>query len=148
MRTKLEIRSEMAEVQKRFSALSVEIKELEEVEKKKANLFKFKDYHFKIGTYGHTLEDAEKIQELTDTDREDGHAGMSGLAYTGYEGKSQHFGYVMLKTKEEYPRVAMILKKLDAATALTDPNTKDKEKHLKILLGEDDGQVDSATVTA
>ena len=138
MRTKLEIRSEMAEVQKKFSALSAELKEIEAVEKNEANILKFKDYQFKIGTYGHTLEAAEKIQEITDKDREDGHVGLSGLAYTGYEGTNQHFGYVMLKSKEEYTRTSIILRKLEAAAALTDAKTKDKEKHLKILLGEED----------
>jgi len=126
----------MAEVQKEFSALSAEIKEIEAGEKRDANRAKFQEYLFKVGTYGHALEEEEKIKDLTDEDREGGHVGMSGLAYTGFEGRSQSFGYVMLRTKEEYNRTKTILIKLEAAAALADEKTKDKEKHLKILLGE------------
>jgi hypothetical protein len=129
----------MAEVQKEFSALSAEMKEIEATEKREANKAKFAEYLFKVGTYGHALDEEEKITDLTDEDREGGHMGMSGLAYTGFEGRSQSFGYVMLKTKEEYKRVKKILTLLDAAQALATEGTKDKEKHLKVLLGEVDG---------
>ena len=136
MSRKLEIRTRMAEVQREFAALGAEMKELDSVDKKAASRDRYKEYLFKIGTYGHTLEDAEKIQDLTDADREEAHVGLSGLAYTGFEGKSQHFAYVMMKTKEEYSRVQNILIKLEAVEFLKDEKVKDKEKYLKILLGE------------
>ena len=138
MSRKLEIRTRMAEVQKEFSALSAELKDLEASEKEEANIVKFKDYLFKIGTYGHTLEDEDKVQEINDDDRATGRLGPSGLAYTGYEGKSQHFGYVMLKAKEDYARTKRILSILEAAQALGNEKTPvtDREKHIKNILGE------------
>ena len=136
MSRKLEIRTRMAEVQKEFSALSAEMKEIELAEKRTANSEKFKDYLYMVGTYGHTLDPEEKIREVSDEDRQTAHMGLSGLAYTGFEGRSQTFGYVMLKSKEEYSRVKRILILLEASAALADENTKDKEKHLKVLLGE------------
>lgn len=136
MSRKVDIRTRMSEVQKEFSALTAELKEMELLEKKVTSREKYKDYLYKIGTYGHTLMDPEKIQDVLEEDRETAHLGMSGLVYTGFEAHSQHFDYVMLKSKEEYPRVKKILTLLEAAAALADEKTKDKEKHLKVLLGE------------
>ncbi len=136
MSRKLEIRTRMAEVQKEFSALSAEIKEIESLEKRTVNKEKYQEYKFKVGTFGHTLEDAEKISEITDDDRETAHVGLSGLVYTDFEGKSQTFRYVMMKSKEEYVRTANVLHKLAAVQCLSDDKVKDKEKYIKILLGE------------
>jgi flavodoxin len=136
MSRKLEIRTRMAEVQKEFSALTAEMKELDVSDKRVANLEKFKDYLYKVGTFGHTLEVAEKIKDVTNEDRETAHVGMSGLAYTGYKSHSQEFDYILLRTKEEYARTQNILTKLEAAQHVADDKVKDKEKWLKILLGE------------
>jgi hypothetical protein len=131
----------MAELQKEFSTLNAEMKDMEAVEKKESNRLKFQEYAFKIGAFGHTIEDAEKIVEISDLDREDGHVGKSGLAWTGFEGRSQTFGYVMLKSKEEYARTKRILGILEAVNALGDEKTPpaDKEKHIKTILGEAHG---------
>ena len=140
MSRKLEIKTRMAEVQKEFAALNAEMKEIDLADKKMASRDKYKEYLFKVGTYGYTLDPPEKIQETTEDDRDTGHHGASGLMYTGYEGRSQAFGYVMMKSKEEYPRVQRILALLEAAAALSDDKVHDKEKYIKILLGETDGQ--------
>jgi hypothetical protein len=96
-----------------------------------------------IGTYGYTLEEEEKITEVTDDDRETAHIGLSGLVYADYEGKSQSFRYVMMKEKSDYARTASVLTKLYAVAQLSDDKVKDKEKYIKILLGE---AVDEKTV--
>lgn len=139
MSRKLEIRTKMAEVQKEFAALNVELKELESSEKRAANLEKYKDYKYLIGTYGYELDSEEKIAEATDSDRETAHVGASGLVYADFEGKSQTFRFVMMKSKEDYKRVANVLTKLEAVAYLSDDKVKDKEKYIKILLGETDG---------
>jgi len=136
MSRKLEIRSRMAEVQREFSALSAEVKEIEAAEKRAINKDKYQDYKFLVGTYGYTLEAEDKIREVTDVDRETAHVGLSGLVYADFEGKSQTFRYVMMKTKEEYARVATVLQKLEAVAHLSDDKVKDKEKWIKVLLGE------------
>jgi hypothetical protein len=138
----------MNEIQKEFSSLSAEVKEMDNREKKAINKEKYKDYLYKVGTYGHTLEDAEKISEITDEDRETAHVGLSGLVYTDYEGKSQTFRFVMMKSKEEYARVTNVLLKLSAVQHLSDDNVKDKEKYIKILLGETDEKADASSATA
>jgi len=136
MSRRLEIRTRMAEVQKEFSTLNAELKDLEDVEKRAANKEKYKDYKYMIGTYGSTLEDAEKIQEVTDEDRETAHVGLSGLVYAEYEGKSQSFRYVMMENKEDYPRVARVLEIIDAVSHLADDKERDKKKYIKIIMGE------------
>ena len=136
MSSKLDIRTRMAEIQKEFSALSAEIKEIEAAEKHALNKEKYKDYKYMIGTYGSTLEDAEKIQEVTDEDRETAHVGLSGLVYAEYEGKSQSFRYVMMEQKEDYHRVARVLEIIDAVSHLADDKERDKKKYIKIIMGE------------
>jgi hypothetical protein len=126
----------MNETQKKYSALAAELKALDETDKRAASKVKYAEYMFKVGTYGHTLDPVEKILDLTDEDRETAHVGLSGLAYTGYEGKSQSFCYVMLKSKEDYARTQTVLNKLEAVENLKDDKVKDKEKWLKVLLGE------------
>ncbi|CAM6003856.1 unnamed protein product [Sphagnum balticum] len=145
MSRRLEIRTRMAEVQKEFSALSAEIKEIEASEKRTANKAKYQDYKFLVGTYGYTLEPEDKIREVTDEDRETAHVGLSGLVYTDFEGKSQTFRYVMMKRKEDYARVATVLQKLEAVAHLSDDKVKDKEKWIKILLGEVNEEVPADT---
>jgi len=138
MSRKLEIRTRMAELQKEFSALGAEIKEIEAAEKKALNSEKYKEYLYLVGTYGYTLEPEDKIKDATDDDRATAHVGLSGLVYTDFEGKSQSFRYVLLKRKEDYARTANVLSKLEAVAFLSDEKVKDKEKYIKILLGETD----------
>jgi hypothetical protein len=139
MSRKVEIRTRMAELQKEFSSLNAEMKTLDGEEKRAQNVAKFVDYKFKVGTYGYKLFDAEKIAEVSDDDRATAHSGASGLAYCGYDNNSQTFNDVMLKSQEDYARTQKILTLLEAAAALGDEKTKDKEKHIKVLLGETDG---------
>jgi hypothetical protein len=127
----------MAEVQKEFSALNTELKEIEGTEKKSLGRDKYKDYKFKVGTYGYIIEGEEKIQDATDVDREDAGTGKSGLVYTGFDGKSD-YGYVMLKDKVDYTRAARLLKIIDAVYHLADEKERDKEKYFKVVLGEED----------
>jgi len=136
MSRKIEIRQLMAEAQRQFSALSAEVKEIEAQEKADQNLEKFKEYKFKIGTFGYELQEEDKIKDLTDDDRRNGHVGASGLAYTGFHAQSEHFDYVMLRAKEDYARTQTILTKMHAAQQVADPKVKEKEKYIKILLGE------------
>ena len=126
----------MAEVQKEFSALNAELKDMESSEKKALNKEKYKEYKYMVGTYGYTLDPEDKVTEVTDEDRESAHIGLSGLVYADFEGKSQTFRYVMMKQKEDYARTANVLSKLDAVAHLSDDKVKDKEKYIKILLGE------------
>jgi hypothetical protein len=135
MSRKLEIRTRMAEVQKEFSALNGELKELENAEKMTINRDKYQDYKFKVGTYGYTVEGEEKIQDATDEDREVAGAGKSGLVYTGFDGRSD-FGYVLLKEKSDYARTVRVLQIIDAVHHLADDKERDKEKYIKIVLGE------------
>jgi len=137
MSRKLEIRTRMAEVQKEFSALNGELKEIESTEKRAANKGKYQDYKFKVGTYGYAIEGEEKIQEATDEDREAAGAGKSGLVYTGFVSSSD-FGYVLLREKTDYARTARVLEIIDAVHHLADDKERDKEKYIKIVLGESD----------
>jgi hypothetical protein len=134
MSRKLEIRQRMAELQREFSSLNAEMKEIESIEKGAVALERYKDYQFKVGVYGYTLESEDKIVEATDEDRERSSTGKSGLVYTGYE---RDFGFIMLKTREEYPRVVRVYKILEAVNALADETVKDKEPHIKVILGEE-----------
>jgi len=134
---KVEIRTRMAELQKEFSALNAEKKEIDVAEENAAAREKYKDYLFKIGTYGYKLLEEDKIEDITDADRETAQPGVaSGLVYTGVS-HNDGFGYVLLKDKAEYARVGRMFKLLDAASNVLDEKVKDKEKHLKILLGEE-----------
>lgn len=135
MSRKVEIRTRMAELQKEFSALNAEKKEIESVEEKALARDKYKDYLHKVGMYGYKLSEEEKVQDVSDEDREGAIVGLSGLVYTGVD---HHDGscYVMLKDKVEYTRVQNILTKIEAVEHLKDDKVKDKEKWLKVLLGE------------
>ena len=138
MSRKLEIRTRHAELQKEFSTLNAELKDIEFSEKIAANKAKYQDYKYMVGTYGYTLEEEDKIKEITDEDRETAHIGLSGLVYADFEGKSQSFRYVLLKEKADYARTALVLTKLEAVAHLSDDKVRDKEKWIKVLLGETD----------
>lgn len=135
MSRKVEIRTRMAELQKEFSALNVEKKEIEASEERAAAREKYKNYLYMIGMNAYKLSEEEKVKEITDEDREGARDGLSGLVYTGVD---HHDGscYVMMKDKVEYNRVQNILTKIEAVENLKDDKVTDKEKWLKVLLGE------------
>lgn len=137
---KLEIRKRMAELQAEFSKLNVEVKDLDEVDRRAASHEKYKEYKFKVGMYGSRLYDEEQIQEVSDRDREEAVVGKSGITYTNSETKD---GYccLMMKEKTEYVRLKTLLERLNAAALINEG--KDKERNIKIILGE---PVDEAPV--
>jgi hypothetical protein len=136
MSNKLEIRSRMAELQREFSSLNAEIKEIEAEEKASAARERYKEYLFKVGTYGYKIEPEDKIVDAEDSDREIASRGRSGLIYSGFDGHSE-FGYIMLKDRSDYARVVKICRIVNAVEHLADDKVKDKEPYIKILLGED-----------
>jgi hypothetical protein len=125
----------MNELQKEFVGLSAEMKEIEAEEKAVRAREKYKDFKFKVGTYGYKIEQEEKIVEASDEDRENAGRGKSGLVYTGFDGHSS-FGYVMLKERSDYARTARVCEIIDAVENLADEKVKDKEPFLKVILGE------------
>jgi hypothetical protein len=125
----------MAEIQKEFSSLNAEMKEIDSIEKRAICGERYKEYLFKIGTYGYGVEPEEKIEDATEDDRETAGCGASGLVYTQFSNNSD-FGFLLLKSKEDYPRVKKVLILLDAVNHLKDEKEKDKDKYIKILLGE------------
>jgi hypothetical protein len=126
----------MAEIQKEFSALNEEIKAIEHEAQHAANREKYKEYQFKIGTYGYQIDAEEKIEEVTDEDREHAGRGKSGLVYTGFSNSSD-YGFIMMKEKSDYARTARICAIIDAVEHLADEKIKDKEPYLKVILGEE-----------
>jgi hypothetical protein len=137
MSRKVEIRTRMAELQKEFSSLNAEIKTLDEADKRSASKDRFKDYKYKVGTSGYTIETEDKVTDVTDEDREVAIIGMSGLVYTDTS-SSSNYGFVLLKERSDYERAKNVLVKLEAVLFLKDEKVKDKEKYIKILLGETD----------
>lgn len=137
---KLEIRKRMAELHQEFHALNVEVKDLDEVDRRLASHETYKDYKFKVGMYGSRLYAEDQIQEVSDRDREEAQVGKSGIAYTNTETKD---GYccLMMKEKSDYSRFKLLLERLNAAAGINEG--KDKEKNIKVLLGE---PVDEAPV--
>lgn len=144
MSRKVEIRSRMAELQREFSTLNSEMKDIEHEEKTAAARNTYKDYKFKIGTHGYKVDAEEKIEEATDGDREVAGAGKSGLVYTGFDRHSS-FGYVMLKERQDYARAARVCEIINAVENLASDEVKDKEPHIKIILGEAAIPADEAT---
>jgi hypothetical protein len=125
----------MAELQKEFSSLNSEMKEIDEIEKKAVARDRFQEYKYKVGTYGYILDPEDKTMDANDEDRENAHVGMSGLVYTSMSANSD-YACVMLKEKTDHARAKNVLVKLDAVQKLKDEKVKDKEPFIKILLGE------------
>ncbi len=129
-----QIRERMKDLQQEFSKLNTEVKDLDEIERRAQSHAKFADYKFKIGTYGGKVYDEDQIKEVTDLDREEAAIGNSGLAYTNSETKDGYCA-IMMKDKSEYARLKLLMTRLDAAEKIN-KNDKEKEKYIKILLGE------------
>lgn len=135
--TRLELRTRMAELAKEHQKLNAELKDMDEVERREKSHELFKDYLHKIGAYGYSLYKEDEISEVTNDDRERAAKGNSGLTYCDVD-HSDGLCYVMMKSKDEYPRIKMLFDRLNAAQRVTDKNEKDKEKYVKVLLGETD----------
>jgi hypothetical protein len=127
----------MAELQREFSTLTEELEGIKTQEKTAATLEKYKDYKFKVGTFGYKVEPEEKIEDATDADRETATRGKSGLVYSGFYAHSDH-GYILMKEKSEYPRAIKVCRIIDAVEKLADDKVQDKEPYIKIVLGETD----------
>lgn len=133
--TKLEIRTRMQVLQREWAGLNEELKAMVKQEELDATLERYKDYKFKVGTYGYKVTAEEKIEEATDGDREVAGRGKSGLVYTGFGGSSD-FGWILMKEKADYPRIARVCLIIDAVEKLADDKVQDKEPYIKIVLGE------------
>jgi hypothetical protein len=125
----------MAELAKEHGKLNAELKDMDEVERRAKSHELFKEFKYKIGAYGYKLYKEEEISEVIDDDRERSATGQSGLTYCDVD-HSDGLCYVMMKEKEEYPRIKLLFDRLEAAGKLTDKTEKEKEKYVKILLGE------------
>jgi hypothetical protein len=136
---KKEIQKRMAELQQEFATLNNEKKTIEIEEQAVAARAKYADYKFKVGLYGYKLYEESEIKEVSDSDREDAKIGSSGLAYSGADSKDG-FCYILLKNREDHSRVKRVLVLLEAAHQLANEKERDKEKYIKILLGETNGE--------
>lgn len=133
MSRKKEIQARMVELQKEFSELNAEKKEIDEIEKSAQLCERYKDYHFKVFVTGR-LTDDPKWEEITDGDREIATTGQKlGLIYSGNFNEG---AWLLFKTKEEYPRIKSLIDRLYAFEALNDKNCTDREAQVKIVLGE------------
>ena len=128
-----EIRKRMGDMSSEFNTLKTEVKDLEEVARREASHELWKDYKFKVGMYGSKLYPEEQIQEVSDRDREETVVGKSGIVYTNSETRDGYCA-LMLKDKSEYARFQLLLVRLNAAAAINEG--KDKERNIKVLLGE------------
>jgi hypothetical protein len=135
MSEKLEIRSRMQVLQKEWAGLNEQLKVIQKQEELDATLERYKDYKYKVGTYGYKVSGEEKIEEATDGDREVAGRGKSGLVYTGFD-KHSDFGWILMKDKSEYARIARVCQIIDAVEHLADDKVQDKEPYIKIVLGE------------
>lgn len=136
---KLEINTRMQELQKEFSELNAEKKEIEDIEKRARLGERNKEFNFKIGIHGYELETEDKISDANDEDREEASTGSTGITYTPPV-KNSNYYYILMKSKEEYSRLNLLFKRLNAAKGILDKDEQDKEKHVKALLGESDEQ--------
>jgi hypothetical protein len=75
------------------------------------------------------------VVEATDEDREDANTGKTGLVYTGFDAHSD-FGYIMLKERSHYSRTARVCVIIEAVEMLGNDKVKDKERYIKVVLGE------------
>jgi hypothetical protein len=133
MSRKRDIQVRMQELQKEFSELNAEKKEIDAIETSAKLIERYKDYMFKVMVYG-KLDAEPKWEDVTDADREVATTGQKlGLIYSG---DFKEGAWLLLKTKEEYPRVKALIDRLYAFEALSDKNCTDRETQIKIVLGE------------
>ena len=137
MNKKTEIRTRMAELHKEYAAKAAELKELEEFEGKAILRERYKEYLFKVFSEG-SFPAEPKFEDVTDEDREHGNLSVrTGVAFSsGFNDGA----YLLLKSKEEYPRIKLLYDRIEAYKKLEDKtmSVADKETQIKILLGESD----------
>jgi hypothetical protein len=132
---KMELRTKLRDIQKEYSAINAELKELDDASRKANQLEKYKDFYFKVGCHGR-LQTPETITDLTDDHRLLGVDGQNtGLAYVDL-GTQDGFCYVMLKSKEDYAYANTLLNRISAVDAIKNKDEKDKALHIKVLMGE------------
>ena len=136
MSRKLDINTRMQEIQREFSELNAEKKEIEDIEKRARADERYKDFLFKVGVSGFSLEGAEKIVDVDGEDRETAETGSSGIVHTKPARNSTYY-YVLMKSKEEHARLQLLFTRLSAAKAILSQEEKDNSKFIKILLGEE-----------
>jgi hypothetical protein len=137
---KLEINTRMQELQKEFKELSDEKKEIEDIERRARLGERNKEFAFKVGAHTYELEGEDKVVEATDEDREVATTGSSGITYTPPVKNSDYY-HILLKSKDEYPRLSVLFKRLNAARNFFDKESEaDKALCVKIVLGEDSEQ--------
>jgi hypothetical protein len=133
MSRKTDIKSRMNELQKEFSELNLELKEIDSIEKSAQLCERYKGYLFKVFVTGR-LTDDPKWEDVTDADREVATEGQKlGLIYSGNFNEG---AWLLFKNKEEYPRVRTLIDRLYAFEALSEKNCSDRESQIKIILGE------------
>jgi len=132
---KLEINTRMQEIQKEFKELADEKKEIEDIEKRARLGERNKEFLFKIGSHGYELETEDKIAECNDEDREVASTGSAGITYTPAVKNSDYY-HILLKSKDEYSRLNILFRRLDAAKHIFDKEEADKKKYVDVILGE------------
>ena len=141
MSTKVEIRTKMAAIQKEYSALATELKEIEENEKQGANRERYKDYIHKVmvsGCYMAEMGTTPTLYPVTDEDRDEAHVSKNKLfVVTGTDSSAPDTAYIMLKSDTELPRLQLLFLRLFAAERIRSSEEKEPEKFVKILLGEE-----------
>jgi hypothetical protein len=140
MSTKQEIRLRMGELQKEYSTLAAELKQLDAAEKQGRNLEKFKDYTLKVFAYGYSVQEDAKLLEVTDDDRALGRLGRTGIAFvedpSDTSGLSSSGYFIMLKSADELPRIKLLFERMNAAERIRDEKETETPKFVKVLLGE------------
>jgi hypothetical protein len=129
----------MQEIQKEFKELTDEKKEIEEIERRARLGERNKEFLFKIGSHGYELETEDKITETNDDDREVASTGSAGITYTPPVKNSDYY-HILLKSKDEYPRLQVLFSRLNAAKRIFDKEEENKKKYVAVLLGESNEQ--------
>lgn len=144
MSRKVDIRTKMAELQREYSELNGELKELVSAEERGSKLERFKDYKFKVGAVGYSLYEEDKIEDLTDDDKALAEVGQkTGIPFIDAQ-SNQGFFYAMLKDREEHKRVKLLFARLEAFDRLTGGDkykerldAKVRDELIKVILGEE-----------
>lgn len=132
---RVEVRSRINELTKEMLVLNAELKEIDREDARVRARDAFSEYRFKVGTYRYKIEGEEKVVEATDADREAAEQALSGLVYSGFN-EQRTFGFVLLKSKEDYARTKKTLVLIDAAEHLRNEKEPKRQEYLKVLLGE------------
>jgi hypothetical protein len=134
-----EIRSKMSEVHKEYSELALQLKELENAERIANASTRYKEYVLKVGYFNGLLYGEEDIKEVLPEELVDARQGsIPGIVYLRKENeKGSQFHFVLLKDKADYPRLKTFFERLHAADRLSSKEEANKEKYMKVLLGEE-----------